>query len=152
MTRTEAEAIATAIERVRPADLPRWDRAGILAAIDRASQMGSPADILAALARLAGRADVRTPAMLAAPGPHWAGTTVADRRPPTMCGEHPTRRALGCPECAATVVGDAAAGVAAVRAAIRTAPRYADPDVVAARQAEHRRLAAERTAGWGESA
>jgi len=153
ITRAQAEAIATAITQVRHPDHPRWDRAGILAAIDQASRMGSPADILAALAALARRGDVRTPAMLAHPGPHWTGTTVAERKPPTMCGTHPQRRALECPECASEVAaGDHLAGVRAVKAALREAPRYLDPAVVAARQAEHRRLAAELAALRGEGA
>lgn len=138
ITRAQAEALAAAAIRCRPAGAPTWDHAGTVAQIAAAGSLGSPADIGAALMRLAGDSDQRTPGMLPLPGPHWAGTTVGARKPPTMCGEHPARRALDCPECAETASADPTEGAAAVRAALREAPRYTDPAVIAARQAEHR--------------
>lgn len=151
-TRVQAEALAAAAIRCRPAGAPTWDHAGTVAQIAAAGSLGSPADVGAALMRLAGDSDQRTPGMLPLPGPHWAGTTVGVRKPPTMCGEHPARRALDCPECAETASADPTEGAAAVRAALREAPRYVDPAVIAARQAEHRRLAAELAALRGEGA
>lgn len=145
ITRAQAEAIATAVQQVRSDEHPRWDRPGILAAIEQASRMGSAADILAALAQLARRADVRTPMLLPKPGPHWVGTAVAERRPPTMCGDHPALPALNCPECAAELRPvDHAAHAAQVRASLRQGPRYLDPAARAASSAERRRLAERR--------
>lgn len=149
MTNTQTQAIATACNRVRD----DWHHAGILAALRKAAPLGSPAAVAAALFRLADDRTMDTPGLLHQPGPWWGGTTVADRRPPTMCGTHPQRRALECPECASEVAaGDHLAGVRAVKAALREAPRYLDPAVVAARQAEHRRLAAELAELRGEGA
>ena len=98
MTRTQAEALATLATRLRP----DWDHPGVMAAIRAAAPLGSPAAVSVALCRLADRHDLQTPALLPQPGSHWAGTPVAERRPPTMCGEHPERRALACPDCAQT--------------------------------------------------
>ena len=152
ITRAQAEALAAAAIRCRPAGAPTWDHAGTVAQIAAAGSLGSPADVGAALMRLAGDSDQRTPGMLPLPGPHWAGTTVGARKPPTMCGEPPARRALDCPECAETASADPTEGAAAVRAALREAPRYTDPAVIAARQAEHRRLAVELAELRGEGA
>ena len=96
ISRPQAEALATFIAHVRP----DWHRPGILAAIDRASRLGSPGHIGSALSRLADNRELRTPALLAEPGPHWHGTPIAAQRPPTMCGDHPQQRALGCRPCA----------------------------------------------------
>ena len=151
MTRAQGVAIATAVQQVRP----EWDHPGILAALHAAQGMGSPAEVAAAAFRLAGDLKARTPGLLPKPGSHWrapaeGGPTVSVIA--TRCGEHPTRRALDCPECAETASADPTEGAAAVRAALREAPRYTDPAVIAARQAEHRRLAAERAALRGEGA
>ncbi|MBK6556132.1 MAG: hypothetical protein IPG16_02600 [Comamonadaceae bacterium] len=59
---------------------------------------------------------------------------------------------MDCPECAETASADPTEGAAAVRAALREAPRYTDPAVIAARQAEHRRLAVELAELRGEGA
>lgn len=116
MTRTQAEAIATAASRIR-AD---WHQPGILAALKKAAPLGSPAAVAAGLFRLADDRAMDTPALLHQPGPWWAETTVADRRPPTMCAHHPGQRAAGCPECAADIADvDHAAHVAHVRNEIR---------------------------------
>ena len=149
MTRAQAVAIATAVQQVRP----EWDHPGILAALHAAH--GTPAEVAAAAFRLAGDLKARTPGLLPKPGSHWrapaeGGPTVSVIA--TRCGEHPARRALDCPECAETASADPTEGAAAVRAALREAPRYVDPAVIAARQAEHRRLAAELAALRGEGA
>ena len=151
MTRAQEVAIATAVQQVRP----EWDHPGILAALHAAQGMGSPAEVAAAAFRLAGDLKARTPGLLPKPGSHWrapaeGGPTVSVIA--TRCGEHPARRALDCPECAETASADPTEGAAAVRAALREAPRYVDPAVIAARQAEHRRLAAELAALRGEGA
>lgn len=116
MTQTQAQAIATACNRVRD----DWHHAGILAALRKAAPLGSPAAVAAALFRLADDRTMDTPGLLHQPGPWWGGTTVADRRPPTMCGDHPQHRAAGCPACADEIHAvDHAAHVAQIQASIR---------------------------------
>jgi hypothetical protein len=117
ITQTEAQALTAFVERVRP----EWDRPGILAAIRKAQGLGSAAAIGAALCRLAENRDLRTPALLAEPGPHWAGTTVATRPPPTMCADHPTSRALDCRQCAAETVAADQAKIRALHDELRKA-------------------------------
>lgn len=123
MTRAQGVAIATAVQQVRP----EWDHAGILAALERASTLGTPAEVAAAAFRLAGNLQVRTPGMLAQPGAHWSvptqgGPTVSVVV--TRCGEHPEHPAARCPLCETRGEVDHDAGVAAVREALAKAPRY----------------------------
>jgi hypothetical protein len=95
ITKTEAQALATFISRVRT----DWDHPGVMAAIHKARDLGSAAAIGAALCRLAENTQLRTPALLAEPGAHWAGTTVATRQPPQRCTDHPTQPAGRCTQC-----------------------------------------------------
>lgn len=112
----QAEALAAFVGRIRP----DWDHPGIVAAIGKARDLGSAAAVGAALCKLAENYDLRTPAMLADPGQHWAGTSVASRLPPSMCPEHPTEKAAACPACLSQAVDRDRARelAAAARAAI----------------------------------
>ncbi len=137
MTRSQAVAVATAVQQVRP----EWDHPGILAALQAAQGHGTPAEVAAAAFRLAGDLKVRTPGMLAQPGKHWrapaeGGPTVSVVV--TRCGEHPEHPAAHCPICEARGEVDHQAGVAAVREALRSAAKYVEPAVKAARAAERR--------------
>ena len=139
MTRAQTVAIATAVQQVRP----EWDHPGILAALQAAQGHGTPAEVAAAAFRLAGDLKVRTPGMLAQPGKHWrapaeGGPTVSVIQ--TRCGEHPEHPAARCPACEEANRGevDHQAGVAAVREALRSAAKYVEPAVKAARAAERR--------------
>ena len=139
MTRSQAVAIATAVQQVRP----EWDHPGILAALEKAAPLGTPAEVAAAAFRLAGNLQVRTPGMLSQPGAHWRAP--ADGGPTvsvvvTRCGEHPAHPAAHCPECEEANRGevDHQAGVAAVREALRSAAKYVEPAGKAARAAERR--------------
>ena len=137
MTRSQAVAIATAVQQVRP----EWDHPGILAALQAAQGHGTPAEVAAAAFRLAGDLKVRTPGMLAQPGKHWRAP--ADGGPTvsvvvTRCPEHPEHPAARCPLCEARGEVDHQAGVAAVREALRSAAKYVEPAVKAARAAERR--------------
>ena len=138
MTRAQEVAIATAVQQVRP----EWDHPGILAALEKAAPLGTPAEVAAAAFRLAGNLQVRTPGMLSQPGAHWRAP--ADGGPTvsvvvTRCGEHPEHPAARCPACdSRRGEVDHDAGVAAVREALRSAPRYEPPAVKAARAAERR--------------
>ena len=137
MTRSQAVAVATAVQQVRP----EWDHPGILAALQAAQGHGTPAEVAAAAFRLAGDLKVRTPGMLAQPGKHWrapaeGGPTVSVVV--TRCGEHPEHPAARCPICETRGEVDHQAGVALVKAALREAPRYVEPAVKASRAAERR--------------
>ncbi len=140
MTRAQGVAIATAVQQVRP----EWDHPGILAALEKAAPLGTPAEVAAAAFRLAGNLQVRTPGMLSQPGAHWRAP--ADGGPTvsvvvTRCGEHPAHPAAHCPECpspADVAKVDHAARAAEVKAALRSSPRYVEPAVKAARAAERR--------------
>ena len=148
MTRAQEVAIATAVQQLRP----DWDHPGIVAALRAAQAHGTPAEVAAAACRLACNLKLRNPGMLAQPGAHWrapaeGGPTVSVVV--TRCPEHPEHPAARCPECAHAELGDPVAGAAAVREALRSAPRLPDPAVMAARQAEARRVHAERSAMGG---
>ena len=137
MTRSQAVAVATAVQQVRP----EWDHPGILAALQAAQGHGTPAEVAAAAFRLAGDLKVRTPGMLAQSGKHWrapaeGGPTVSVVV--TRCPEHPEHPAARCPLCEARGEVDHQAGVALVKAALREAPRYVEPAVKASRAAERR--------------
>ena len=67
MTRAQTVAVATAVQQCRP----EWDHAGIVAALEKASTLGTPAEVAAAAFRLAGNLQARTPGRLKDPGPHW---------------------------------------------------------------------------------
>ena len=140
MTRAQTVAVATAVQQCRP----EWDHAGIVAALEKASTLGTPAEVAAAAFRLAGNLQARTPGMLHQPGAHWSvptqgGPTVSVIQ--TRCGEHPAHPASRCPECpspADVARVDHAARAAEVKAALRSSPRYVEPAVKAERAAERR--------------
>ena len=139
MTRAQEVAIATAVQQLRP----DWDHPGIVAALRAAQAHGTPAEVAAAACRLACNLKLRNPGMLAQPGAHWrapaeGGPTVSVVV--TRCPEHPEHPAARCPECEEANRGevDHQAGVAAVREALRSAAKYVEPAVKAARAAERR--------------
>ena len=137
MTRAQEVAIATAVQQLRP----DWDHPGIVAALRAAQAHGTPAEVAAAACRLAGDTNTRTPGRLKDPGAHWkapaeGGPTVSVVV--TRCPEHTEHPAARCPLCETRGEVDHDAGVAAVREALRSAPRYEPPAVKAARAAERR--------------
>jgi hypothetical protein len=99
ITQTQAQALATFAARIRD----DWDQPGILAAIQKAQSLGSPAQIGRALMALAENRELRTPALLASPGKHWVqdgepvGPNVSHN---VRCPEHPINF-HPCPQCAA---------------------------------------------------
>ena len=98
MTRTQAEALATFIAKVRP----DWDHPGIVAAISKAQAKATPLQVARALVNLAENSDLRTPAMLAEKGQHWRDgmePTGPNASHDVRCPEHPTH-AHPCPDCA----------------------------------------------------
>lgn len=119
----QAQALGAFISRIRD----DWDHPGIVAAITKAAPLGNPAEIGTALCRLAANHELRTPALLSEPGPHWHDTSVATRVWPVMCQQHPDVRASRCDidgPCAAHVT---TRGADDVKAALRSAPRMTLP-------------------------
>ena len=100
ITVAQTQALAAFVARCRD----DWDHPGIVAAITKASHLGSPAAIGAALCRLAENPELRTPAMLADQGSHWGGTTVAKLTPPVTCPDHPGEKAGACRVCESAAV------------------------------------------------
>lgn len=100
ITTAQTQALATFVSRLRD----DWDHPGIVAAITKAAPIATPADIGTALCRLAGNLELRTPATLASPGPHWRDTETGKRSLPDLCPEHRAQKAGACPECIARAV------------------------------------------------
>ena len=74
------------------ADLhPGFDVGGCAAKIHEGRRLaGSPAELAYAVIAYAMRADVKTPGMFAADGPHWhTGRTPNARPPKSKCADHP---------------------------------------------------------------
>ena len=76
-----------------------WGLAGITAALKKASLLGSAADVAVAACRVAANEGMRTPALIADPGPHWLGLAAGSRLAPQMCVTHPEQKAGSCAEC-----------------------------------------------------
>lgn len=117
LTKTEAERLAAMGNALRP----DWPIASLLTYLTK-HKSRAYRDVAVALAWIATDATTKTPARLDENGPWWKATQ-ADSPTVTVhvrpaCPDHPRNQSLGCPECAAQV-GDADAGLAAVRAAIR---------------------------------
>ena len=122
ISKVEAQALAAFVSRIRD----DWQQPGIVAAIEKAAPLGSPAAIGAALCRLAENLELRTPALLAEAGPHWSGTSVAKLTPPVMCPDHPAQPARECRDCRELAERtDHSAGAAAVRAEMKRRARTA---------------------------
>jgi len=92
-----------------------WGLAGITAALKKASPLGSAAEVAVAACRCAANPDMRTPALIAGPGPHWQGLAAGSRLAPQMCVTHPEQKAGGCPECFKAAVPKPADFVVPVR-------------------------------------
>jgi hypothetical protein len=100
MTRSQGEALTALIHQLRK----DWDLPGIRSALQRAAQIGSATDVATAACRCAGNPEMRTPTLIAEPGPHWQGTVAGKRPVPIMCPEHPGKPASRCILCVAAAV------------------------------------------------
>ena len=103
MTETQAQALAALIARLRSEDgMPAWDNAGIIAKLREAAPTASSWDLARAAINLAENRELRTPAILPNPGPHWLkpdGTKPARRGDHTMrCPDH-GEPYLSCSQC-----------------------------------------------------
>lgn len=122
MTRTEAQALATFITKVRP----DWDHPGIIAAIGKAQAKATPLQVARALVNLAENRELRTPALLAEAGQHWrdgAEATGPNVSHDVRCPDHP-RQVHPCPECRATARPVTDDELAALRAIVHGTPKH----------------------------
>src|ERR1035437_9848783 len=97
LTRDQGEALSAVIHELRP----DWNEAGIKAALIKASDLGTFAELCVAACRCAANPEARTPAFIAEhTAPHWQATAATTNRPaPRMCVDHPTERSSGCRIC-----------------------------------------------------
>lgn len=103
LTRTQAEALAAFIVRVRE----DWSHGGVMAALEK-SNIVDALDTARAVVNLAADPTAKTPALLAKPGPWWrnpTGENVAPERYTMHCHEHPAV-AVPCRECTARALAD----------------------------------------------
>lgn len=124
MTEAQAQALAALITRLRAADgMPPWDNAGIIAKLREAAPTATSFDLARAAITLAENRELRTPAILPNPGPHWLkpdGSKPARRGDHTMrCPEHDQR--LPCEPCRTDITPPPEDVRAEVRAALEEA-------------------------------
>lgn len=100
LTRSQGEALTALLHQLRR----DWGLPGIAAALRKTATLGAPADIAVAACRCAANPQMRTPALIPEPGPHWQGTETGQRMAPVMCVEHPQHPARNCLECVALAV------------------------------------------------
>ena len=103
LDRPRAQAAAThAIQLRKLAGFTEWHMAGTLTALESAAATASAFEVSQAIIRLASMPDMKTPALLAHPGPWWPvaqdGSKIRRRGDHTMrCPEHGQR--LPCEPC-----------------------------------------------------
>ena len=119
ITRTQAEALAAFVTRVRT----DWSAAGVIAACEKVRDADT-LDIARALVNLAADRTALTPALIAKPGPWWrnpAGENVAPPRHTIACYRHPDQD-VPCPTCRDAVLADPPRPetIAAAKAAVRS--------------------------------
>ena len=130
MSQSQSQALVALIGQLRK----DWDLAGIRAAVKKAAAIGAPADIAIAACRCAANPDMRTPALIAEPGPHWQGTTAGTKQAPVMCANHPSHPAGNCGKCRAESVPRPPGLVAPPRTRSRDwTPKPVATDLTAAR-------------------
>jgi len=100
ISKSQGEALTALLHQLRK----DWGTAGIAAAIRKASLLGSAAEVAVAACRCAADPAMRTPFLIAEPGPHWQGTAAGKRQAPTMCHTHPAHKAGACPVCVKAAV------------------------------------------------
>lgn len=100
ITKAQSQALVALIHQLRH----DWDLPGIASAVRKASTLGPFTDLAIAATRCAANQDMRTPALIAEPGPHWLGLATGKRIASPTCSEHPQRNAGHCPECIAQAI------------------------------------------------
>jgi len=100
LSRSQGEALTALLHQLRR----DWGLPGIAATLRKTATLGTAADITVAAVRCAANPQMRTPALIAEPGPHWQGTDTGQRMAPIMCVDHPQNPARNCLECVAQSV------------------------------------------------
>jgi len=95
LSQSQGQALTALLHTIRR----DWGLAGITAALKKASLLGSAAEVAVAACRVAANPDMRTPALIGDPGPHWQGLAAGSRLAPQMCVTHPEQKAGACVEC-----------------------------------------------------
>ena len=95
LSQSQGQALTALLHTIRR----DWGLAGITAALKKASPLGSAAEVAVAACRCAADSDMRTPALIPTPGPHWHGLAAGSRLAPVMCVTHPECKAGSCPAC-----------------------------------------------------
>jgi len=95
LSQSQGQALTALLHTIRR----DWGLAGITAALKKASLLGSAAEVAVAACRCAANPDMRTPVLIADPGPHWSGLAAGSRLAPQMCVTHPEQKAGSCVEC-----------------------------------------------------
>jgi hypothetical protein len=95
LSQSQGQALTALLGTIRK----DWGLAGITAALKKASPLGSAAEVAVAACRVAANEGIRSPSLIADPGPHWLGLAAGSRLAPVMCTEHPEQKAGGCVKC-----------------------------------------------------
>jgi hypothetical protein len=137
ISRDETERLAAMANALRP----DWPLKSLTTFIVNELTRRTYREVAIALAWIATDPATDTPKRMLEAGPWWNASRAQAATVSvvvTRCGEHPEHPAARCPLCETRGEVDHDAGVAAVREALRSAPRYEPPAVKAARAAERR--------------
>ncbi len=138
ISRDETERLAAMANALRP----DWPLKSLTTFIVNERTRRTYREVAIALAWVATDPATDTPKRMLEAGPWWNASRAQAATVSvvvTRCPEHPEHPAARCPACdSRRGEVDHDAGVAAVREALRSAPRYEPPAVKAARAAERR--------------
>ncbi|MBK9027855.1 MAG: hypothetical protein IPN98_08410 [Propionivibrio sp.] len=137
ISRDETERLAAMANALRP----DWPLKSLTTFIVNELTRRTYREVAIALAWIATDPATDTPKRMLEAGPWWNASRAQAATVSvvvTRCPEHPEHPAARCPACETRGEVDHDAGVAAVREALRSAPRYEPPAVKAARAAERR--------------
>lgn len=138
ISRDETERLAAMANALRP----DWPLKSLTTFIVNELTRRTYREVAIALAWIATDPATDTPKRMLEAGPWWNASRAQAATVSvvvTRCPEHPEHPAARCPACdSRRGEVDHDAGVAAVREALRSAPRYEPPAVKAARAAERR--------------
>ena len=137
ISRDETERLAAMANALRP----DWPLKSLTTFIVNELTRRTYREVAIALAWIATDPATDTPKRMLEAGPWWNASRAQAATVSvvvTRCPVHPEHPAARCPLCETRGEVDHDAGVAAVREALRSAPRYEPPAVKAARAAERR--------------
>ena len=139
ISRDETERLAAMANALRP----DWPLKSLTTFIVNELTRRTYREVAIALAWIATDPATDTPKRMLEAGPWWNASRAQAATVSvvvTRCPEHPEHPAARCPACEEANRGevDHQAGVAAVREALRSAAKYVEPAVKAARAAERR--------------